>query len=62
MQYRTLATGLEKVAKIPSEIEQPERFEHEAGEEPISGIKRRERRKSPDFSGEILHQNSDKPK
>jgi len=62
MQYRTLATGLEKVAKIPSKIKQLERFEHEAGKEPIPGIKRSERRKPPDFSGEILHPKSDKHK
>lgn len=62
MQYRTLATGLEKVAKIPSKIKRLERIEHETGEEPIQGLKRHERRKPPDFSGEILHPKSDKRK
>lgn len=62
MRYRTLATGPKEVAKISSEIKQPERFEHTAGEDPIPGIKRHERRKPPDSGGEILHPKSDKHK
>lgn len=62
MQNRTLATGPKEVAKIPSKIKQSERFEHEAGKEPIPGLKRHERRKPPDFGGKILHPKSDKRK